>query len=65
MPVGYSVDTAHEAFSPPIARRAIERALKSGELVAHRVGVRPVILTSDLDGWIRSQPNYRTRSTSK
>jgi excisionase family DNA binding protein len=39
----------------------IRKAIADGELPAHVVGTKTLILTSDAEEWIRSHPRPRTR----
>ena len=64
-PIAWSVSTAHEAFSPKLSRRFLERALSRGEIRTYRLGSARMILASDLADWIASQPIYAKRSSVK
>jgi hypothetical protein len=59
-PIAYSPQNAHTAFDPPCSKRVITAALRKGELVAHRVGVRAYITREALTTWINHQRNIRS-----
>jgi hypothetical protein len=42
-----------------LSRASIERALRSGELIAHYPTARPLILVEDLRAWIEAAPTQR------
>jgi hypothetical protein len=58
-PIAFSPLTAHTAFDPPCSKRAIKAALRTGELAAHRIGVRAYVLRDDLVAWVSRQKDTR------
>ena len=40
----------------------LEKALRSGDLVAHYSGTKPVFLATDLHAWVESLPTERPKS---
>lgn len=46
------------ADSLGVHRRVILDALRTGELIAHRIGVRRFILTEDVVKWIRNHRKW-------
>lgn len=55
--VSYNYDGA--TASTGIGRSTIERAIKSGDLIAHYVGRKVVIRAEDLDEWVQSLPTEK------
>lgn len=55
--VSYNVAGAVEASG--IGETTLREALRAGDLIAHYVGVKPVILAADLAEWIASLPTER------
>jgi len=56
--IAYSPAEAAKAFAPSCGEQAIRRALRSGELTAHKVGPRRYILRETLLAWIEQQKDY-------
>ena len=53
-PLAYDLRGAAVAVS--LSERTIRAAVTSGRLLAHYVGVKPVILTTDLIDWVLRLP---------
>lgn len=54
MALAYSIEQICALTS--VGRTMIYSAIKSGHLVAHKVGRRTVVLADDLEAWLKSQP---------
>ncbi|WP_245434736.1 helix-turn-helix domain-containing protein [Methylocystis rosea] len=52
--VAHSIDGACEAAE--VGRTSIFEAIRAGELKAHKLGRRTIILDEDLRGWLASLP---------
>ena len=67
-PIVYSIRSASVALR--VSRQLLTEAVRDGRLQCRRLGVRSVILTSDIENFVRSLPefrrsrNYRKRNTS-
>jgi hypothetical protein len=56
--IALSPSEARFVTRPPIPMQTLRRALTNGELIAHRVGVHPFVLVSDLTQWLSAKPEY-------
>ena len=45
-------------------RATVYRAMNAGKLIAHKEGVRTLILREDFDAWLRGLPKRPTRSAA-
>ena len=59
--VGYAPTTAHLAFDPPLPASAITRAIRDGEIIVKRIGIRAVVTTAELARWAEAAPIYKRR----
>ena len=57
--IGYGFNDAAEAAG--VRKQDIAHAVRSGLLIAHRVNDEPVILRTDIQAWIESQPRWLTK----
>ena len=57
--VAYKLDDA--AAASGIGRTNIDAAIKAGDLIAHYIGTKPVVLADDLKAWITNLPTERAR----
>ena len=54
--IGYGFNDAAEAAG--VRKQDIARAVRLGNLMAHRINDEPVILGTDIQAWIESTPNW-------
>lgn len=54
-----SFDQAGAAAATGLSERTIRDAIRNGDLIAHYLGKKPVILRDDLAEWISSLPTER------
>ena len=54
--VAYSIRDAAEAAAVDVLD--VEIAIKAGELTAHRVGAKAVVLASDIQSWLEHMPEW-------
>ena len=52
-------DLENAAAQVGLSARTLDKAIRSGELVAHRSGAKKLILHKDLEAWIESLPTER------
>ena len=57
MSISFSIPKAAVATS--VGEDTIRAAIKDGELVAHYIGVKAVVLSTDLAEWIASLPTEK------
>lgn len=58
--VSYSLDGAAEASG--IGKTNISAAIRSGELIAHYMNSKPIVLAADLAAWVASLPTEKAAS---
>lgn len=58
--VSYSLDGAAEASG--IGKTNISAAIRSGELIAHYMNSKPIVLAADLATWVASLPTEKAAS---
>lgn len=55
--ISHTIESASTATH--VGKDLIRAAIRSGDLVAHYVGVKAIILDDDLRDWIRTLPTER------
>jgi len=60
-PKAYTIDLFKTAYST--GRTKIYEEIKSGRLIAHKVGNKTIILEPDAERWARSLPKLSTANT--
>jgi hypothetical protein len=61
--LGFSVIDAAKALGVRVWH--LRCAIQRGELTPHAIGVRSVLLKSDLEAWVRSRPATPKKSKTK
>lgn len=59
-PISYDLDGA--ATATGVSDRTLRNAIASGDLVAHYIGRKPVILRDDLADYVRALPTTKAAS---
>lgn len=54
-----SADRTEAAEACGVGVTTIDEAVRSGELIVHYVGTKPIFRAADLDEWVRSLPTER------
>ncbi len=56
--IALSPSEARFVTRPPLPAKTLRAAMASGDLIAHRVGVNPYVLVTDLHHWLSTKPEY-------